>query len=301
MRLQGFDLNQLICLQALLTAQSVTRAAEQVRLSQSAMSTVLGQLRGHFKDELLVRSGRRLVLTPFAKTLIAPLSELMAKAHAFTALMPDQDVTIAERELKIVASDYAITTFLAEAVRAAGTRMPGLRFDILPLSTASADLLGSGEVDLLFAGQALDIGVPPDETLFEEHFVCLLCRDTNPNVTRLSKKDYMARQHVVVRYFEHQMTFEDEEALRRAGLSRRRQVSVGSYSLVPHLICGTPMIATVALQIACGIQQRWPVRIVPFPFDHDPARIYTYWHPSRAGDAVLDAFMAIVRRIAAAQ
>ena len=58
MRLNGFDLNQLICLQALLAERSVTRAARHVRLSQSAMSTVLGQLRHRFNDELLVRSGR---------------------------------------------------------------------------------------------------------------------------------------------------------------------------------------------------------------------------------------------------
>lgn len=297
MRLHGFDLNQLVCLQALLSERSVTRAARHVRLSQSAMSTVLGQLRRHFNDELLVRSGRTLVLTPFARTLIAPLSELMAKAQSFTSSMPDLQASDVERELTILASDYAMTTFLAEAVRAAHVEMPGLRFDILPLSTASSQLLNRGEADLLFAGETLDVGVAPKETLFEDSFVCVLCRESNPRTRRLTVDGYMARRHVVVRYFEHQMPFVDEDALRRAGLNRQRDVAVWSFSLVPHLVCGTTMIATVASLIAKGIASRWPVTVVPFPFEHQPVRLYAYWHPSRDHDPVLAAFMAIVRRV----
>lgn len=299
MRLREFDLNQLVCLQALLTERSVTRAAEQVHLSQSAMSTVLGQLRRHFNDELLVRSGRASVLTPFAKSLIAPLNELMTKAQSFTTLMPDLQSSDVERELTILASDYATATFLAEAVRVARAEMPGLKFDILPLSTASAQLLNRGEADLLFAGDTLDVGVAPSEVLFEDDFVCVLCKETNPTTKRLSKDDYMSRQHVVVRYFEHQMPFVDEEALRRAGLNRQRDVAVWSFSLVPHLICGTDMIATVASLIAQGMERRWPIKIVPFPFAHQPVRLYAYWHPSRDDDAVREAFMMTVRGVLA--
>lgn len=297
MRLNGFDLNQLVCLQALLAERSVTRAAQHVRLSQSAMSSVLGQLRHHFNDELLVRSGRTLVLTPFARTLIAPLSELMAKAQSFASLVPDLEMSDVERELTILASDYATTTFLAEAVRIAHIEMPGLRFDILPLSTASAQMLGRGEADLLFAGETLDVGVAPKETLFEDSFVCVLCSESNPPTRRLTVDGYMSRRHVVVRYFEHQMPFVDEDALRRAGLNRQRDVAVWSFSLVPHLICGTTMIATVASLIAEGMQRRWPITIVPFPFEHQPVRLYAYWHPSRDRDPVLAAFMAIVRKV----
>ena len=107
----------------------------------------------------------------------------------------------------------------------------------------------------------------------------------------------MSRQHVVVRYFENQMPFVDEDALRRVGLNRQRDVSVWSFSLVPHLICGTPMIATVASLIANGMQRRWPIRIVPFPFEHQPVRQYAYWHPSRDNDPVVAEFMTIVRDV----
>lgn len=71
-----------------------------------------------------------------------------------------------ERELKIVASDYVMAAALTEVIHAAMQAMPRLRFDILPLSSNSARLLAMGDLDLLCAGQQLDVGAPPDELLF---------------------------------------------------------------------------------------------------------------------------------------
>ena len=60
MRFHGLDLNLLVALDALLTHQNVTRAAEQLNLSQSALSGALARLREHFDDELVVSIGRRM-------------------------------------------------------------------------------------------------------------------------------------------------------------------------------------------------------------------------------------------------
>lgn len=292
MRLNGLNLNHLVCLEALLRDRNVTRAAERVHLSQSAMSTVLGQLRDHFEDPLLVRFGRALVLTPFAKDLIAPLGDVMSKAHAFATLRPGQRTIDVDRELKIVASDYSVGACLADAIRASYETTPNLRFDVLPLSEGSGKLLANGEIDLLLAGQVLDIGLPPNACLFEDSFVCLACKEHGPPGERISRTEYLDRDHVVVRYFEHQMTFEDEDALRRSGEVRPKQVAVWSFNLVPPLISGTSMIATVPSRIARQIAERWPVKIFPFPFEHEPLRVVAYWHPSRESDEVLARFVA---------
>lgn len=53
MRFHGLDLNLLVTLDALLTQRSVTRAAEQLNLSQSAISCALNRLREHLDDDLL--------------------------------------------------------------------------------------------------------------------------------------------------------------------------------------------------------------------------------------------------------
>lgn len=287
MRLNGFDLNQLVCLEALLSEGSVTRAANKLHLSQSAMSAILAQLREHFGDPLLAKSGRGLVPTPFARGLLGPVNALMSHAREFIAHSPAGDLASVDRTLQIVASDYMLEVGLANAIGTLTAAMPNLRFDILPLTENSGDLIRSGSVDLLLAGQAFAIDQAPNLLAFEDRFVCLTCANQGIQAGALNRDIYNQSRHVVVRYFEHQMTFEDDEAMRRQGIRRPRRISVWSYSLVPHFIRGTKMIATVTERVAEELAQRWPVAIHPFPFEQDPIRIYGYWHPSRDGDLVL--------------
>ncbi|HZX27987.1 MAG TPA: LysR family transcriptional regulator, partial [Telluria sp.] len=63
------DLNLLVALNALLCEGSVSKAAERLGLSESAMSRTLARLREATGDELLVRAGRSMVPTPRAQAL----------------------------------------------------------------------------------------------------------------------------------------------------------------------------------------------------------------------------------------
>src|ERR1022692_3634834 len=64
--LRRVDLNLLVAFDALMSERSVTRAARQLNIGQSAMSSTLARLRKLLDDPVLVRSGRELVATPFA-------------------------------------------------------------------------------------------------------------------------------------------------------------------------------------------------------------------------------------------
>jgi len=291
MRLNGFDLNQLVCLKALLVEQNVTRAAEQMHLSQSAMSTILGHLRRHFNDPLLARSGRLHLLTPFAKSLIAPLNKMIAQAYDFAALRPGELQLDVEREIRVVASDYAIRTILDTATRQVQNVFRNVRLDVLPLSERSPRLLASGEVDLVLSGQSFDIGVTPSTCVLEDQYVCIACSKMGPSGGKLLPQEFAKSEHVVVRYFDQQMTFEDEDALRKAGVVRTRRITTWSHTQVASLVCGTPMLATVPARIAYDFAKRWPIKILPFPFMHEPIRVFAYWHPSRNQDAILSALV----------
>ena len=144
------------------------------------MSATLGHLRRHFNDMLLTRSGRVHALTPFAKSLIAPLNRMLAQAHEFAALRPDNIQLDIEREIRIVASDCAIRSCLDEATRNMLNVLLNLRFDILSLSERSLRLLENSEVDLVLAGQFFDVGVLPSTCLLEDRFFYSLSRD-GPN------------------------------------------------------------------------------------------------------------------------
>src|SRR5271165_7468726 len=67
MKLSGIDANLLATLDALLQEKSVTRAAKRLGVGQPAVSHSLARLREHFRDPLLVLTGRTYVLTPRAQ------------------------------------------------------------------------------------------------------------------------------------------------------------------------------------------------------------------------------------------
>src|SRR5262245_14255501 len=75
--LASFNLNLLLALDGLLSERSVTAAAKRVRVTPSAMSHSLSELRHLLGDPLLVRSGRGMVLSPRAETLVGPLHTLL--------------------------------------------------------------------------------------------------------------------------------------------------------------------------------------------------------------------------------
>src|ERR1044071_6099493 len=65
----NLDANLVVALDALLTEQSVTRAAARLRPSPAAMSRTLARLRRLLQDPLLVRAGQTMVPTPRAQAL----------------------------------------------------------------------------------------------------------------------------------------------------------------------------------------------------------------------------------------
>ena len=76
------DFNLLIVLDALLSEQSVMGAARRLGLSSSAMSRALGRLRDTTQDPLLVRAGRRMVPTSYAKSICERAHSAAFEANA---------------------------------------------------------------------------------------------------------------------------------------------------------------------------------------------------------------------------
>lgn len=76
--LRGVNLNLLPILRELLRERNVTAAAKRLNLTQSGVSEALGRLRVQFGDELLVKTGRRMVPTALALEIAPRLEDLLA-------------------------------------------------------------------------------------------------------------------------------------------------------------------------------------------------------------------------------
>ncbi len=178
--LRRIDLNLLVILDALLSEQHVTRAAERLHLSQPAVSHALARLRDLLGDPLLVRAGASLVPTPQALELMAPLAEALAQVQSLLA--PNTfDPATARRTFRLAMSDYGAAIVLPGLIRTLRREAPGID---LQISHASREgmLEGvlNGDIDVaagVFPEMPNELRSTP---LFEEHYVCLVDRNSLP-------------------------------------------------------------------------------------------------------------------------
>jgi DNA-binding transcriptional LysR family regulator len=105
MHLREVDANLLVTLDALLVDASVTRAAERLGRSASAISHALAKLRKIFGDELFVRAGQKLVptakaleLAPTVHVILAGMESLLRPSKPFDPSETSRDFAVATGE-----------------------------------------------------------------------------------------------------------------------------------------------------------------------------------------------------------
>src|SRR5258708_30703138 len=118
--LRRFDLNLLVVFDVLMSERSVSRAAERLGRTQSAISHSLSRLREQFGDPLPVKGGVRMQPTSFALELIEQarpmlggIARVLSPQHVF-------DPQNSRRMFRLAAPDFMLTLFadLLERLRA---------------------------------------------------------------------------------------------------------------------------------------------------------------------------------------
>lgn len=105
MHLKEVDANLLVTLDALLVDASVTRAAERLGRSASAISHALAKLREIFNDELFVRAGQRLVPTAKALELAPTVHVILAGMESLLRPSKPFDPSLSVREFAAASSE----------------------------------------------------------------------------------------------------------------------------------------------------------------------------------------------------
>src|SRR4051812_42867616 len=109
--LRRFDLNLLIVFEVLMVERSVTRAAERLGRTQSAVSHSLSRLRRQLSDPLLVKGGARMQPTAFALELMEQARPILRNIQR--ALSPRHvfDPASSQRVFRVAAADFMQSLF----------------------------------------------------------------------------------------------------------------------------------------------------------------------------------------------
>lgn len=282
-QLAHFDLNLLRALEALLREKNVTRAAEQLHVTQQAMSGSLKRLREHFGDELLIRVGGHLEPTPLGAALLGPVREVMLQIAQALETTPSFDPGRAVRRFRIAMSDYATVTILPRLMAQISATAPGITCEIQLIDDAVFRDIEAGELDfcVLPSNWRLYQDTKPEGvrslTLFQDDFVCVVDRD-NPAVgDALTLSEYLSLSHNVVRLGGGVLSIV-ENAWIVNQVAPKITATTTSFASLIFMIPGTPMVATAQRRLAMSLSRMLPIRILDCPIPVETLQEDLSWH-----------------------
>ena len=129
---------------------SFTRTAEQLFISQPAVSKHVGELESRYKTQLFVRRGSRLELTPAGETLLT-CAERLAGDYRRMEYEMSLCASAVEGELRLGASTTIAQYLLPPILARFTTRFPGVRGSMMSGN--------SDQVEQALCGHGIDLGM----------------------------------------------------------------------------------------------------------------------------------------------
>ncbi|WP_113908336.1 LysR family transcriptional regulator [Aliidiomarina celeris] len=282
------DLNLLIYLDALLRERNVTRAAEQLNITQPAMSNGLKRLRTLLNDPILVRTSegmvpteRALAMKPQVRQILYSVEEIIQPTRSFSPQESD-------RVFRIMVSDYAASTLMSPLLKSLRNQAPHVTIDLMTPSDVSFHDVENGKVDI--AINRFD-DLPQSfhqKQLWSDDFTCLVHRD-HPILENYTLDAYLAAQHCWVSKTGFgvgigmtpdavQKLGWVDNALAKLGHTRRIQVFTRNYHVAMHL-AREGLVATLPTRAAKLYENNPDLVLKTPPFAIPDIDLQMIWSP----------------------
>lgn len=274
------NLNQLYMLDAILKTPTLTEAGRMAGLSQPAMSMALRKLREHFADDLVRYGAGERSLTAMGHALRQRVGHALRVADDTFTLRLDFDPGTARRSIAIAAPEEIELMFLGTVVRRLLAEAPGIDVRLVPFDYRSVAGLFDHGADVVLTPATMAAPGMMSRPLFDLSTVGMVWTGSSWRGDRMSAEEYLAARHVAL--------FAEMERAALYGaamdplLARRTVVArTGLYSMLPNLVVGTDLVATMTGWLAQYYAHMLPVRLIEIPTDAPPVEVVVQWQPHR--------------------
>lgn len=279
-KLRDLDLNLLIVLEALLRSQNVSRAADELDMSQSSVSHALKRLRTQFNDPLFIRSREGMVPTPKAVEISDYIFEIMRLTRNTMLPSPAFDPETSDRALTLALGDVGDMLILPSLVRHMREHQASGRIISLPVgSEGAADLMANGKLDIyvgIMDATSADILC---QKLYEDRLV-FICSKNSALRDEISFEQYSAMEHISL---QSRATFKSNkfisDVLQPHSSRKNLRVETPHISSVPMIIeQDANLIAAVPASLTSHFQRIAEVNVLMPTFYVPNISINQYWH-----------------------
>lgn len=288
------DLNLLRVFDEVMTERSLTRAAENLSLTQPAISNAMRRLREALGDDLLRRSGHQLEPTPRAQSLWLVVKESLRQLQE--SLAPDHfDPLHAVTSFILAMADATAAEIVPALLELLEEEAPGVILRIVPLTTRdpremlrqeTADLavgyFPAVIADLTIRAQAGDMVAFEHQRLFDGEYVCVMRKDHPLANTEISLDAYCECRHLLVSFSGRPFGFIDE-SLAALGKKRRVVGTVNQFSTAGRVVMQTNLLTVLPRHFVsvAGIESQLCIKKLPFP--SPTVHVDMLWHAHSTG------------------
>jgi len=245
MHLETLDLNLLVALDALMRRRSVTEAAQELHITQSAMSSALRRARAHFEDEIFYYDGQKMVPTAFGLRLSQRLPEMIGQLRTLSRMRPTNSLATLRRQFTMIASDYVSAVFLSALSRRLSHLAPQVTLSVVPFTQEAITRFQRGVIDFLIAPDFALKAEYHTKPLFSDVFRCVLCRDNPALINGLTPEAYFSAPQVITNFFLENGNSHFERWLYDQGHQITVAAALPSFVVLPHYLSGTRNVATI--------------------------------------------------------
>jgi DNA-binding transcriptional LysR family regulator len=287
--------------------RSVTRAAEQLGLSQPTVSIWLARLREQLRDPLFVRTPAGMMPTPQADALIVQAREALETLRRLAAWEAAFVPATAERRFRICMTDASHITLLPRLLAHVRTHAPRLRLEAARMDIHTAQALEHGEADLavgyapwLESGiyqQALYLqglrGVDVharglqaqsrcvgahmgQQALYLQDWVCLVNAGHPRLAAGLDLVAYAEAGHITVAAGTGAQLLDG--ALERTGIRRKVYLELPSFLGLAAIVSTTDLVVTLPRHIGQTLARLGGVTVHACPVDVPGFAVCQHWH-----------------------
>jgi len=273
------DLNLLLHFDAMMSWRSVSRAAEELGITQPAMSAALSRLRRLFNDPLLVRDSGHWHPTPKAEELHASFRPLLDTWRQVSLPRTEFDPATSRRSVSVFATDYLQFAVIARVSGLLTKAAPGVELRVQAARPQlGLDMLENNQVELImgyFPEPSVNLRA---RLLFEEKAVCIV-RQHHPCLHGPWNLDAFL-QYAHVNMAAHTRFFSDrlDKALQAQNRVRRIGLTLSSYLAAPFAVGQSDLIATLPGSVAKTLEKQAGTVTLEAPLPLPVLTVSLYWH-----------------------
>jgi DNA-binding transcriptional LysR family regulator len=280
--LRRFDLNLLVVFEVLMIERNVTRAAERLGRTQSAVSHSLSRLRSQLGDPLLIKAGLRMQPTAFALDLIEQARPMLRGIERVLSPRYIFDPASSRRVFRLAAPDFMLTLFASLLVRLRSDA-PGVSVEWTAPREPTLLEVEDGQVDIaIVAAQLRMPGGVNSEAIGALKWQCF-GRQRHPAFSRWGRKSWSQWPHLAVRIGDS-LASPVNLAASAAGLERNIAGWVPHFSAIAPILAGSDLLATLPSMAMAETLGPYRLESRPVPFPIAPLPYAMIWSARRSTD-----------------